>query len=47
LQLLLMIVMMMIMMMMIIIIIIIMDVGLGCTLSAGNSPLSVLTKVKI
>jgi cell division protein FtsX len=30
----------------IIIIIIIMDFVLGCTLSAGNSPLSALTKVK-
>jgi len=40
--------MMIVMMMMItiIIIIIIVDFGLGCTLSAGNSPLSVLTKVK-
>jgi len=48
--LLLLIVMIMMMMMTIIIIIvvfvIIMDFGLGCTLSAGNSPLSVLTKVK-
>jgi len=44
--LLMMIVMMMMTIIIIIIVIIIMDFGLGSTLSAGNSPLWVLTKVK-